>query len=67
MEAEKLLIVETAKPYLTTKDLQFLLVGNRILLDCGHQATPGHNFANTIVIYSLGGGKFQTMCHECYD
>jgi len=67
MEAEKLLVIETAKPYLTTKDLQFLLVGNRFILDCGHQATPGHNFANTIVILSLGGGKLQTMCHECYD
>lgn len=67
MEAEKLSVIVTAKPYLTTKDLQFLLVGNRILLDCGHQATPGHNFANTIVIYSEGGGKFRTMCHECYD
>lgn len=67
MEAEKLQVITTAKPYLTTRDLQFLLVGNRILLDCGHQATPGHNFANTIVIYSEGGGRLKTMCHECYD
>lgn len=57
----------SGKPYLTTSDLQFLLVGNRIKLDCGHMATPGHNLANTIIIYSEGGGKIKTMCHECYD
>jgi len=55
------------KPCLTTRDLAFLLVGNRIKLDCGHYATPGHNLANTLVIYSEGGGKIKTMCHECYD
>jgi hypothetical protein len=50
---------------LTTKDLQVLLCGNRIKLDCGHQATPGHNFSNTIIIVSDGGGRFHTLCHEC--
>jgi hypothetical protein len=55
------------KPCLTTRDLESLLVGNRIKLDCGHYATPGHNLSNTLVIYSEGGGKIKTMCHECYD
>jgi hypothetical protein len=53
------------KKELTTQDLQILLVDTRIKLDCGHQATPGHNFANTIIIVSLGGGKIETRCSEC--
>ena len=50
---------------MSTAELQFLLSGHKILLDCGHQATIGHNFANTMIIVSLGGGKIKTMCHEC--
>lgn len=50
---------------LTTKDLQFLLVGQKFQLDCGHVATPGHNFANTVIIYSDGGGRIHTACHKC--
>jgi hypothetical protein len=50
---------------MTTDELKFLLSGRKILLDCGHVATIGHNFANTVIIVSLGGGKIKTMCHEC--
>ncbi len=50
---------------LTTEDLQFLLSGQKIKLDCGHHCTVGHNFANTMIILSEGGGKIKTMCHEC--
>ena len=50
---------------LTTSDLQFLLSGHKLQLDCGHQATIGHNFANTVIITSNGGGKIKTSCHEC--
>ena len=53
------------KKILTTKDLEFLLVGTTIKLDCGHQATVGHNFANTVIILSEGGGKIKTLCHNC--
>lgn len=53
------------KEVLTTEDLKMLLVGNRFLLDCGHHCTPGHNLANTMIIYSEGGGKIKTACHEC--
>jgi hypothetical protein len=52
---------------LTTKDLQMLLSGETIKLDCGHQVTIGHNFANTVIILSEGGGKIKTLCHECGD
>ncbi len=58
---------DEGKEILTTEDLQVLLVGNRFKLDCNHYATPGHNFANTIVIISLGGGKIKTQCSECYQ
>jgi len=54
------------KEFLTTHDLIVLLVGNRIQLDCGHCATPGHNLSNTIIIYSEGGGRIKTCCHDCY-
>lgn len=53
------------KKELTTKDLQVLLADTRIKLDCGHSATPGHNFSNTLIILSLGGGKIETKCHSC--
>lgn len=53
------------KKELTSKDLQILLADTRIQLDCGHKATPGHNFANTIIIVSLGGGRLITRCSEC--
>ncbi len=51
---------------LTSKDLQFLLSGERVRLDCGHVCTIGHNFANTLIIVSLGGGRIETFCHDCY-
>jgi len=50
---------------LTTEDLQFLLAGHKIRLDCGHLCTVGHNFANTMIILSEGGGRIKTVCHEC--
>ena len=50
---------------LSTEDLRAILVGMKIRLDCGHCATPGHNFANTIIIVSLGGGRIETSCSEC--
>jgi hypothetical protein len=53
------------KKILTTKDLQVLLAGQKIKLDCGHYATIGHNFSNTVIIISQGGGKITTLCHEC--
>ena len=49
---------------LTTEDLKFLLSGEKILLDCGHHATIGHNFSNTVIIYSEGGGRIKTVCHN---
>jgi hypothetical protein len=52
---------------ITTKELEEILVGLRIRLDCGHRCTVGHNFSNTLVVYSEGGGKIKTMCHDCYD
>ncbi len=52
---------------LTTEDLKFLLAGNKLKLDCGHYCTIGHNFANTLIIYSTGGGKIETFCHNCYN
>ena len=53
------------KKVLTTKDLETLLSGETILLDCGHRATIGHNLANTVIIVSEGGGKIKTLCHNC--
>ncbi len=50
---------------LTTEDLQFLISDHKLKLDCGHVATIGHNFANTVIIVSMGGGKIKTCCHEC--
>ena len=56
---------EISEKELTTEDLRFLLVGQKIRLDCGHCATLGHNFANTVIIRSEGGGRIKTMCHNC--
>lgn len=50
---------------LTTEDLQVLLSGETIKLDCGHRTTIGHSLANTVIIISEGGGKIKTSCHEC--
>jgi len=50
---------------LTTEDLKFLLAGEKIRLDCGHCATIGHNFSNTVIIYSDGAGGIHTSCHNC--
>lgn len=53
------------EPILTTKDLEVLLSGIKIKLDCGHMATIGHNFSNTVIIISYGGGRIRTVCHNC--
>jgi hypothetical protein len=50
---------------MSTAELQFLLAGHKIILDCGHQATIGHNFANTVIIVSIGGGRIRAMCQNC--
>jgi hypothetical protein len=50
---------------LTTKDLEILLSGQKVVLDCGHKATIGHNLANTVIIVSVGGGRIKTLCHNC--
>lgn len=50
----------------TTADLQKLLKDVRLSLDCGHHCTVGHNFANTLIILSQGGGRITTVCHSCY-
>jgi len=42
------------KEEITTEDLQSILVGTKIRLDCGHYSTIGHSFANTIIIVSVG-------------
>jgi hypothetical protein len=57
--------MKNAKKELTTEDLMAFLADTKVQLDCGHQATPGHNFANTIIIVSLGGGRIETSCSEC--
>lgn len=49
------------KKTLTTEDMKMFLVGNHFKLDCGHHATPGHNFSNTIIILSEGGGRIKTL------
>jgi hypothetical protein len=50
---------------LTSRDLQVLLVGQKIELDCGHLAVIGQNSTHTVIIVSQGGGKIMTACHEC--
>jgi hypothetical protein len=46
-------------------DLSKLQNGTKVKLDCGHHCTIGHNLANTLIIYSLGGGRIETCCHNC--
>ena len=53
------------KDELTIEDLKVLLGNTKIKLDCGHEATPGHNLADTIIIVSLGGDRIETRCGEC--
>ncbi len=47
----------TGKGDLTSEDLKILLAGSKIKLDCGHYCTIGHNFSDTLIIHSTGGGK----------
>lgn len=49
----------------TTEDLTRLLTGLKVKLDCGYHCTIGHNLANTLIIYSIGGGLIETKCHNC--
>ena len=53
------------KEVLDTEDLRILLSGKKLNLDCGHRATIGHNFSNTVIIVSEGGGRIKTLCHNC--
>ena len=53
-------------PEYSSEDLQFLISGIRLRLDCGHRCTVGHNLTNTLIIDSLGGGRLETCCHSCY-
>ena len=53
-----------AQPALASEALR-VLVGKQLRLDCGHRVTLGHNLANTLIVYSQGGGKLNTSCHEC--
>jgi hypothetical protein len=52
----------------TIEELAELIVDGRyrIKLDCGHYCTLGHNLSNTLIIWSLGGGRISTFCHNCY-
>jgi hypothetical protein len=54
-----------APVFLSSEDLAKLLAGVKLKLDCGHQCTIGHNFSNTLIIHSHGGGNITTECHEC--
>jgi len=45
------------------EELAKMLSEYRIELDCGHHASIGHNFANTVVILETG----KMICHNCYD
>lgn len=51
--------------YQPSEKLSNLLTGMKVKLDCGHHCTIGHNLANTLIIYSLGGGRIETKCHNC--
>jgi hypothetical protein len=51
--------------YQPSEKLANLLIGMKVKLDCGHHCTIGHNLANTLIIYSLGGGRIETKCHNC--
>lgn len=53
------------KEIFATADLQILLAGKCFKLSCGHHCTVGHNLANTMIIHSYGGGRIETLCHEC--
>ena len=53
------------KEEINTQDLEVLLAGVKIRLDCGHFCTVGHNFANTMIIVSEGGGRIKTVCWNC--
>jgi len=62
---DRILRLQLTPVWLDTRNLQALLCGNKIRLDCGHQATPGHNLSNTVIIHSYGGRNIKTECHEC--
>jgi hypothetical protein len=46
-----------------SKQLKDFLKHKQIVLDCGHKASIGHNFSNTLIVLSDG----TTLCHSCYD
>lgn len=50
---------------LSPEEFQSIITGLKIRLNCGHYATIGHQFSNTFIIYSYGGGEIKTKCHDC--
>ena len=50
-------------PYLPIEDWLRENKGRKLILSCGHKATIGHNFSNTIIIHA--GTDFHAVCHEC--
>jgi len=57
--------------YKDCQPLKDVLKGKKFLLDCGHHATPGHNFATNIVIVNRstknGKDSLEIICTGCYD
>jgi hypothetical protein len=58
--------VRIVQEHINSRDLSRLVRGIKVRLDCGHSCTIGHNLANTLIIVSLGSGKIETYCHNCY-
>ncbi len=46
---------------ITGKEVFEFLKDKRITLDCGHSASIGHSFSNTVVVYWHG----EILCHNC--
>jgi hypothetical protein len=61
-----MMAVLSKKPdVITNEEFQEIVAGLKVKLSCGHMATLGHSFSNTVIIVSAGGGKITTKCHEC--
>ena len=50
-----------ARRTITSDEVFNFLKDKRIQLSCGHSASIGHCFSNTLIVYSDG----RTVCHEC--
>ena len=43
-----------------------ILMGTKMVLDCGHRVTLGHSLTNTMIVHSQGyRDGLKTMCHNC--